>query len=191
MPGEDRAYVAQRARQGNAWILVYPRYVLQIRASREVGETTFVYRRLSTEPATRSIRRNPILIASDDEGWFFGVSGDLLFIDRGCCPGARSFTVYDVSRARQLFTGEWFLTVGDGTPNLRKRRWLTYWEPIDPPPSRPACPEVDSMRAAGTLGDITREEEYRSAVVYREKVTLDLLTAHKERSGIVGCEYQE
>ena len=152
------------------YALRYGKYVVAVTEVREaVGETIRVYPRIKVGPG----RRSPIVTVTEDEGWLFGVAGDYLFVDVGCCPHPRGLVIYNLARRKRWFEGSY----DTDSLTLRQGRWLRYAEPVDDVASKPECPE--DARLDWKAADLD--------VGYDEEVTLDLLTRTVKRSGRVWC----
>jgi hypothetical protein len=156
------------------WVAVTP-------ARNAVGDTIRVVARRpgAKAPAGLDIGRSPTLMTVvDDDGFFYGLSGDHLLIDVGCCPGPRGLRIYDLRTGQRCFEGTYEEDVveyrGRGyqaSPSLREGRWLTFWEPVEQPAVVPPCPDARDWDDVG----------------YDEEVTLDLVTLHVVRSGKFKC----
>ena len=168
--------------------LEYRSYVVLVVVARDaVGETIQVTAKQpagTRAPAVGTELARPPLIIVDDAGWFYGLFGDQVFLDVGCCPGPRGLRIYDLRRRERCFEGtyeedyvEYHGQSYPVSPRLRKGRWLTFWEPVEGPSPKPPCPE-------DRLGEW---EDSGLEVGYDEEVTLDLLTLQVVRSGKVKC----
>ncbi|HKQ57365.1 MAG TPA: hypothetical protein VJY35_05820 [Candidatus Eisenbacteria bacterium] len=147
-------------------------FVRVTRHSHQVGETLYVFQKpIGTEKVMQGA--TPDFTIGQDPGWFFGVSGNHLFVDAGS-SWPRGLMAYELPKGRLVLFA---LYLDDpGLPVLKDGRWLSYVEELEDEPSPgPDCP------------DAVRWREQGRPMGFEEEVIFDLKTLKKERSGKVHC----
>lgn len=86
--------------------LVFSSYVIKTVKNEVTGEKVAVYKREASADAESACqtRGQAILDVSEDtNNYFYGLSGQLLFIDNGSSQDARALQIYDLSTRKSIF----------------------------------------------------------------------------------------
>jgi hypothetical protein len=139
-----------------------------------VGETLSVFTKPVAAETVMHGAARPDFTLGGDPGWFFGVSGDHLFVDAGSAPWPRGLMAYQLPKGTLVLSA---LYLDDPElPVLKEGRWLSYFEDLEDDPSpEPDCPEAALWREQGR------------PMGYEEEVLFDLKTLRKTRSGRFHC----
>jgi len=165
-------------KMGGDYELDFRKYRVRVTEGRgAAGETIRVVRlQGASQSASSPPTAAPLVAVAEEHAWFWGVAGDLLFIDVGCCPFPRGLVVYDLARQTRCFKSSWMNWRQD--PTLREGRWFSYTEVIENPRKKPDCGKQDELKEwiqqGGDIG-------------YEEDVILDLKTLRVTRSGKIRC----
>ena len=149
-------------------------FVRVTRRSHQVGETLSVFRKAVGAEAVMRGAAAPDFTIGQEPGWFFGVSGDHLFVDGGSSPWPRGLLAYELPKGKLVLTA---LYQGDPElPVLKEGRWLSYFEDLEDDPSpEPDCPEAPRWREQGR------------PMGFEEEVVFDLKTQRVTRTGRFHC----
>jgi hypothetical protein len=159
----------------NAVCYSYRKYAIIVTPTDEVGEDIKVIAKLSAndESFLADPKKAPVHFKMPEgDNFFFGVYGDLMFIDSGSGPDPRGLDVIDLAQKKNVFNGTYSSPIA-----LDKGQRLVYYLEVDEKKlkKKPDCPEAEEWKQ-NSLG-----------VAYEEKVSLDLATMKIARSGQMRC----
>lgn len=159
---------------------VYNKYAVVVAPTEDVGEDIKIIARNS--PVDESYLSDPVKAPAyfkveEGDNYFFGIYADYLFIDSGTAPEPRGLGIYDLAQKKEIYDGSYSSPI-----KLEKDLRLTYYE------------EVEQSALKGKKVDCPQAEQWKNdglGVAYEEKVSLDLKTLKKSRSGNIRCAARE
>jgi len=124
----------------------HARYIVVEREGRDVGSDLFVRPGQSRRCDADSLPGDYVW-RNRDADYFLGLRGDLLFIDRGTGPDARTFLVINLRTRRQLVQMDYVGDVIAGPDSLTVGVWQGYTltKPAPGCPATEMIPGVDSL----------------------------------------------
>jgi hypothetical protein len=165
---------AQRKQQQSS-CYVYDRYVVKTTETADgVGEEIRVSLRGQSSAAAAACdvkgAATHYLIENDDSNFFFGISGDYLFVDVGTGPEPRELRIYDLARKKRVYTASYSepIKVSGGLT-------LDYYQALEKELPRSQCPQAGKWEKEG-LG-----------FGFEQRVVLDLATLKEQKIGRPRC----
>lgn len=153
----------------------YRKYAVIVSPTEDVGEKISVILKLgeSDESFLADLKKAPVHFkVPEGDNFFYGIYGDLMFVDSGTGPDPRGLDVFDLAQKKNVFNGSYSSPI-----TLDKGPRLTYYVEVDEKKvkKKPDCPEAEEWKQ-NNLG-----------IAYEEKISLDLKTFKLARSGELRC----
>jgi hypothetical protein len=153
----------------------YRKYAVIVSSTEDVGEDIKVIIKLGAndESFLSDLKKAPIYFkVPEGDNFFYGIYGDFMFIDSGTGPEPRGLDVFDLAQKKKVFSGSYSSPIA-----LDKEQRLVYYEEVDEKKlkKKPDCPEAEEWK------------KQELGIAYEEKVSLDLKTLKKARSGVLRC----
>ena len=115
---------------------------------------------LTTLVKYKNGNQNPVCEHKADEGdleiknehaeGFFGLAGNFIIFDSGCCPHPRGLIIYDIEKKERVFRDRYMEPIEINEDNV------LYWSPMDTMATRANCHEYDEYTNEGFGAIIAR-----------------------------------
>jgi hypothetical protein len=153
--------------------IVFAKYVIHTGVSDEGGEDLTVYTRGNEKGC--QITRKPILyVANEDNNAFWGLAGQMLFVDSGTSVESRGLEVFDLEKGSSVIG-----FVYSGEPKLVNGKVILFDSPSEKPGPISACKEAAKWKREG------------GSVGWVQSKRLDLETLKQTDVGGLRCIYMQ
>lgn len=169
--GSENAAVQKETERGKCF--VFGKYAVKTVTSEDVGEEIEIYRNPAAngdESICDQMKTPYFTVKNADANYFFGLSGDFVFVDNGTGSDGRGLEIFNLKTKKSIYTTEYY-----DAAEIQQNRFLVYDKYSETKGALKSCRQAAQWKKDGF------------GIGWVRASKLDLQTLKETPSGTIRC----